>query len=243
MLSASTYLTLVDNHPIFFRISGNVYKTLAFFTYIFVALIVLSNENSFKLWNLVAFAMMTSFGVFIRRLNRLDDTSRRRLKIMIVMSVYSFFFKIISLAGVIWYNNIEISNPEYKNYCFRTLVLFNIFSYYDIFHLFVVCCMLATVYSGNKPRTIHETVSLNNSELIDYTDDLKGVMCTICLDEYENMDILRKTKCGHIYHDECVTPWFNKSPTCPVCRYTFTESNSDNESNDDQSSTTALNIS
>ncbi|KAL5709049.1 RING-type E3 ubiquitin transferase [Ranunculus cassubicifolius] len=45
--------------------------------------------------------------------------------------------------------------------------------------------------------------------------------CSICLSDYNNTDMLRLLpECGHLFHVECVDPWFQLHTTCPVCRST-----------------------
>lgn len=45
--------------------------------------------------------------------------------------------------------------------------------------------------------------------------------CSICLDDYHigEENLLKLTGCGHIFHEECVLPWFKRKNTCPSCRY------------------------
>lgn len=40
--------------------------------------------------------------------------------------------------------------------------------------------------------------------------------CPIC---YENVGKGVVLKCNHAYHPECISTWFIKSTTCPMCRY------------------------
>lgn len=42
--------------------------------------------------------------------------------------------------------------------------------------------------------------------------------CTICLEYFKNGDDIRKLKCNHIFHENCIEEWFLKEITCPVCR-------------------------
>ena len=43
-----------------------------------------------------------------------------------------------------------------------------------------------------------------------------GEICTICLTPFENNAC--KTKCGHFYHRECISKWWQRSEKCPVCQ-------------------------
>ncbi len=43
--------------------------------------------------------------------------------------------------------------------------------------------------------------------------------CIICTDAFKEGDLVSKTRCGHLFHDDCLRPWLlNQSVKCPVCR-------------------------
>merc|ERR1712046_139112 len=43
--------------------------------------------------------------------------------------------------------------------------------------------------------------------------------CTICLEDYEDGDIVRELPCGHIFHKDCIDLWLTtKSVACPICK-------------------------
>jgi hypothetical protein len=49
------------------------------------------------------------------------------------------------------------------------------------------------------------------SELID--------KCIICMDNYENEDLLKILPCHHYYHKECIKEWLlNYNHICPICK-------------------------
>ena len=45
--------------------------------------------------------------------------------------------------------------------------------------------------------------------------------CMICQQDYQQDDMLRKLRCGHCFHRECVDPWLLQQDMCPVCRKTI----------------------
>lgn len=47
--------------------------------------------------------------------------------------------------------------------------------------------------------------------------------CVICLDGMKSEEEIVATKCGHIYHFDCLNKWIFKSNTCPECRSTLPE--------------------
>ena len=48
-----------------------------------------------------------------------------------------------------------------------------------------------------------------------------SVECLICKTDFKEELKGLKLECGHIFHKECISLWFNKNNTCPTCRYIF----------------------
>tara|TARA_Y100001973_G_C5003742_1_gene234958 strand:- start:58 stop:444 length:387 start_codon:yes stop_codon:yes gene_type:complete len=44
--------------------------------------------------------------------------------------------------------------------------------------------------------------------------------CSICLEDYQEDDIIFKLNCNHIFHKKCFKQWSNNKETtsCPLCR-------------------------
>lgn len=42
--------------------------------------------------------------------------------------------------------------------------------------------------------------------------------CVVCLDDFEEGDMLRELPCHHLFHVGCVDTWLKSHSTCPVCR-------------------------
>lgn len=56
-----------------------------------------------------------------------------------------------------------------------------------------------------------------SSELIE--QPFHDIACTICLEDYEEGEMLRVLPCNHAFHSECIVPWLTqRSPTCPLCK-------------------------
>ncbi|CAF0962574.1 unnamed protein product [Adineta steineri] len=42
--------------------------------------------------------------------------------------------------------------------------------------------------------------------------------CSICWDEFEQNQLLRRLRCFHLYHQECIDNWLKDKNQCPICR-------------------------
>lgn len=42
--------------------------------------------------------------------------------------------------------------------------------------------------------------------------------CDICLYYYQLDDEVMVLPCAHLYHKECILPWFEEHTTCPDCK-------------------------
>ena len=44
------------------------------------------------------------------------------------------------------------------------------------------------------------------------------LVCTICLEEYEEGVMMMQLPCHHQYHHQCVQEWLRRHSTCPLCK-------------------------
>ncbi|CAI2360420.1 unnamed protein product [Moneuplotes crassus] len=42
--------------------------------------------------------------------------------------------------------------------------------------------------------------------------------CIICLENFQESDRKKTTKCKHVFHSRCLTNWLKNRKTCPLCR-------------------------
>jgi hypothetical protein len=48
--------------------------------------------------------------------------------------------------------------------------------------------------------------------------------CPVCLCQFACREPgVVRLKCGHVFHGECLVPWFREHHTCPVCRMDIDE--------------------
>jgi len=99
-----------------------------------------------------------------------------------------------------------------------------------------VCCGLSlSEFSDNVRNTVSRDENndnrtedsglfyLNKTQIVKFKNmvgfgDEKEDICSICLDIFNDDDILRKMPCNHYYHQTCIDEWFKNHNTCPICR-------------------------
>jgi hypothetical protein len=84
-----------------------------------------------------------------------------------------------------------------------------------------------TLNGDNVPLNLENVkVILNNEqfenlETIEYKkiDNKELMKCLICIEDFNDNDIIKKIKCNHIFHTNCIKGWLCKeSNKCPICR-------------------------
>lgn len=50
------------------------------------------------------------------------------------------------------------------------------------------------------------------------SDEERGVICSICLEEIQDKDAVESEPCEHIFHENCIWILLSYSISCPVCR-------------------------
>ncbi|KAF8942457.1 hypothetical protein BGZ47_006459 [Haplosporangium gracile] len=73
--------------------------------------------------------------------------------------------------------------------------------------------------AANKPQDA-ASPQVSNSSPAEYLtlEDEQDAVCAICLCEYEDDQELRKMRCTHYFHKECVDEWLRLHRNCPLCK-------------------------
>jgi hypothetical protein len=68
----------------------------------------------------------------------------------------------------------------------------------------------------------HKQGSLDCCAVVDCTklgvEEVRVRSCAICLDDIHSCGKVRKTPCGHLFHESCLQGWFHQGACCPLCR-------------------------
>lgn len=42
--------------------------------------------------------------------------------------------------------------------------------------------------------------------------------CSICLETFDDAEIIQQLECKHVFHPKCIGEWLSTNETCPLCR-------------------------
>mmetsp|Transcript_47648 Transcript_47648/g.102020 ORF Transcript_47648/g.102020 Transcript_47648/m.102020 type:complete len:336 (-) Transcript_47648:9-1016(-) len=76
-------------------------------------------------------------------------------------------------------------------------------------------------HSAARPGLIDELETIQLSDLAvdgEQSDD-EALECPICQETYDDSHTIKRTPCGHAFHESCLGSWLEKyGKTCPLCR-------------------------
>lgn len=73
--------------------------------------------------------------------------------------------------------------------------------------------------SLHTARTIETVYSVHHPPENIESPHFSSGSCAICLEEFEDQDVVRGLICGHVFHKTCVDPWLsNRKACCPLCK-------------------------
>ncbi|XP_031621314.1 E3 ubiquitin-protein ligase Iruka [Contarinia nasturtii] len=82
--------------------------------------------------------------------------------------------------------------------------------------------------SGPPPLSKDKIQEIPRIEITDEQFENK-MQCSVCWDNFERMELVRKLPCTHMYHEHCIVPWLELHGTCPVCRKAVDKDASDEQ--------------
>eukprot|EP00899_Mesostigma_viride_P014981 jgi/Mesvir1/23484/Mv22332-RA.1 len=53
-------------------------------------------------------------------------------------------------------------------------------------------------------------------------EEVSDELCSICLEELQEGDVMRTLPCVHAFHIACIDPWLRQQAACPVCKSPLT---------------------
>ena len=112
-----------------------------------------------------------------------------------------------------YYQNITDADEIYGDYDYIFIPFTFVMS---IFTMYSLCCLF------DRYKKLHikkNNINLDSLNTIIICTELQDNICSICLDDFKNEEIINKLKCNHIFHRDCLGKWLNdNNDSCPLCR-------------------------
>ena len=61
------------------------------------------------------------------------------------------------------------------------------------------------------------TIGLNDADNTTMGFGQSQMLCSICLDDFEDGEQVRELRCNHIFHVQCIDEWLRTKDVCPLC--------------------------
>jgi hypothetical protein len=151
---------------------------------------------SFKFVNLIKFI---GFNIAYFMLDK-NGTSMALILIFLIYDYIAYFLRYLLLVVLLLV--FKLFN-RYRRRLFKTIVYLLNF--------------IPIIHNGLKPENLAKFIQLNQI-LYDDKQKEKYKLCAICINEYEENDLLIKLECKHYYHKECIHSWLKIKNNCPTCR-------------------------
>lgn len=149
-----------------------------------------------------------------------------------------WFFKMVPwlliIIGFVLFFNVKTcpsTNPELYIFVKYYLIFLSV-SY--ALGFFISCALIGLIVygmmngwfdqtNGASPDTIKkiDTIEYDPSMFASdekENDDRPACECCCCQEKFDDVKAIKKTPCGHYFHEECLEKWLKVACTCPICR-------------------------
>jgi len=82
---------------------------------------------------------------------------------------------------------------------------------------FAFCCYLARCKQSQQKIGGYKKIVLNKKKDENPLAETKNDSCPVCLEDFQNKEVLAICPCGHVFHKKCLKKWLVVRSTCPMC--------------------------
>jgi len=79
----------------------------------------------------------------------------------------------------------------------------------------VICRKICPI---RRAKSYRRYLLLRMHDSLENRDLRQNDECAICLQPFDDNEMIMETDCNHIYHESCLDGWSLKNETCPLCR-------------------------
>lgn len=149
--------------------------------------------------------------------SRATNSPTWRASKMISVASYGWF-----ILGVVWLLNSTYCKPCPGLYRLCLGVIFS-----AVARLLMTLILFYHAFQAEAPDADSPKPQGASQTLIDsipcgkFCPNLSGatsdISCAVCLNEFEENDMLRRLPCNHSFHSACVDKWLKRNKNCPLC--------------------------
>lgn len=158
-----------------------------------------------------------------------------------IFAEFIFFVVTIFIKPTIIYNMITCTSYNESAlvgalllvHSMHTILVIKIFKFFQVLKNVIIISDLTLIiitfmlqyfsHMYDKDRELADVQScddagIRNKIWVNIKGEISEITCSICLEDYNDNDIVGKLICGHVFHEDCIGNWESKNDTCPLCR-------------------------
>ncbi|CAD8208931.1 unnamed protein product [Paramecium pentaurelia] len=105
----------------------------------------------------------------------------------------------------------QIQQPRFP---WQFMFLYNIYMNLNLKQLPQQIPQNLRIVKPRKPKNWFDDIPI----LVGVDEITQAEICTICLQEINDKDLIKILKCNHYFHNQCIKEWLIIKAECPTCR-------------------------
>lgn len=181
-------------------------------------------------WWLLAMLLLPNLQICLNSRPGVDQKWKRLLASLLICWTLAGVYMLVESKTC------KVTNPELYQYAkLQVMLQAVILMAFLCMHFFMNCGLVTLVFwlhrhgmldTGPGPSHAARQGLINELESVSYSPDLfpehdksdGGPECCICQDVFVEGTDIKKTSCGHYFHEKCLGNWLENGRTCPLCR-------------------------
>lgn len=165
--------------------------------------------NYFVLVHLILYCFLTIEHIYIKLLDMEINNKFKIIKYIYILSLYLF-------GNIcLFFNNCNELNSTIYKYILILITIYNLIVFYLIIY---ICCCYCILYVSQTKDNSNISNKIKKLYTYKYIPNKNKINCSICLDDYNEGDIIKLLNCSHEFHSKCLDEWLNINLSCPICR-------------------------
>ena len=116
--------------------------------------------------------------------------------------------------------NMQMNNNNMMNMPMNNNMMMNFPMNHNMMMNMPVPMMAPVPFNGTDPNILNNLPETRIKEVENLDPEKKE--CVICLEEFNNDELVTSLPCIHSFHTHCIKSWLQRNNECPICKFKIT---------------------